>query len=1047
MREVIIDGDGYCFPNAVRKCLMHDFYKFYTIQQIQDIVCEHLAHNFEEYVIFHHYSCNELIEQAKQFFNEGQFNRDIVDIFVHATGKALKIQLNIFRRSPGGNILEIFQGDSTSSRSINLKLSGTGGIYTGDNHYDALPIRYKHIESLPPIEEEKDKSEKDKSRDLPSSSYIDLTSGIFKSPVKKSVGVDEFIDLTESPVKLPGSISDTEEPYASTEEESVSARSDLTERIASLDDVLSEAGEDVETEVDTGSHELHLESENVDEVIELYLRPSTIFPSFLFRKTKPKKVDFLPHNINGNVYYKVRCTLRNYSKKTSDRRWFYMRTSSRKGLKGIRKVGTCKGSWKCTNDRCSFLMKEKKPNTWHFEYRGGSKACYSCGLYADQVPCGARKMIEIAAGADHATVQHIGTHNCTLQQEVTSDLEFTKKWIERYPGLNFRDLRSQVIQQYLDSGDSKEAEQAAYRITDQAFRKIKRTMKAESPLDLVEVQSLEAVGHVKEGSDKVDPFHVYKINSKRLNNKPDYVMKSSSKILKLAVEMDVDGPDNPLKAEDAFFDGSHSRCTDFISLGLWMLHTPMRRIIRLASMEVRTEKTEELTIFWELLNEMLEKITKKTGYKFNPNYIMFDEAGANFTSVKGVFGDEFVKNRVVSCQWHFMNKVMERIHKIGEEDQGEFAEKAGQMCRVPTVPEFELLYRRLKEICEKYPDVGNFLDWYYVRRTHLFPAFREGRHSGVNQAEIGNAKWKTTQHRKLSLVAAARDDISTMMQQEVDVRRYEEGSTFRRGSAPTDVQRATKERRAQIEQGRSFAQILQNEAALEMQREAEENPEYFLPSSKASHKPGKKTTSVQGKIVSGKGKGRGKGLGGKDKVTPTFNELLEKLNRAKRIERGEEVVEPPPPQQPQITAGMPVLGQGPEPRKVRPIKSTEQFPNPPFIVQNLVNVSVCQGCPRKIDLQIEAPHDMFVRMKGVRPYKDKNTLIWIDRVANIYFHLSLECLKKFDATFDETNLTMTDELFYNISNQHLQHLAGLGLLKHIIANKGKQLAVSKVQKK
>ena len=52
LREVIIDGDGYCFPNAVHKCLMHDFYKFYTIQQIQDIVCEHLADSFEEYIIF-----------------------------------------------------------------------------------------------------------------------------------------------------------------------------------------------------------------------------------------------------------------------------------------------------------------------------------------------------------------------------------------------------------------------------------------------------------------------------------------------------------------------------------------------------------------------------------------------------------------------------------------------------------------------------------------------------------------------------------------------------------------------------------------------------------------------------------------------------------------------------------------------------------------------------------------------------------------------------------------------------------------------------------
>ena len=108
-----------------------------------------------------------------------------------------------------------------------------------------------------------------------------------------------------------------------------------------------------------------------------------------------------------------------------------------------------------------------------------------------------------------------------------------------------------------------------------------------------------------------------------------------------------------------------------------------------------------------------------------------------------------------------------------------------------------------------------------MQRTHLFQAYREGRHSGVNQAEIGNAKWKSTHHRKLSLIATASDDISTMMQQEVDVRRFEEGSTFCRGSGPTDIQHTTKEKRAQIKQGRSFAHILQNQAAMEMQREGE----------------------------------------------------------------------------------------------------------------------------------------------------------------------------------------------------------------------------------
>ena len=395
-----------------------------------------------------------------------------------------------------------------------------------------------------------------------------------------------------------------------------------------------------------------------------------------------------------------------------------------------------------------------------------------------------------------------------------------------------------------------------------------------------------------------------------------------------------------------------------------------------------------------------------------------------------------------------MNKVMERIHKIGEKDQTEFAEKTGQMCRVPTIPEFELLYGRLQEIADQYPKVGNFLEWYYVRRTHLFPTFREGRHSGVNQAEIGNAKWKTTHHHKLSLVAAARDDISTMMQQEVDVTRFEEGSTFCRGSGPTDVQCATKEKRAQMEQARSFAQILQNQAAMEMQREGEENPEHFLPSGKARHKPGKKTTGVQGKVISGKGngKGRGKGIGGKDKVTPTFDELLEKLNRARQIQRGEEVVEPPPPQ-PEVRAGMPVLGQGLEPQKVQPIKSTDEFPNPACIVQNLVNVSVCQGCPKKIDLKIPAPHDMFVRMKGIRPHKDKDTLMWIDEVKNIYFHLNLDCLKKLDPTFEVEILTMTDEMFSNISDLHISHLRDLGILEHIIAQKRKAVEVMYIKKK
>ena len=126
--------------------MMHDFYKFYTKDQLLKILCDHLVEHFDDYLIYYDYSPQELVNEAKEFFNEGNFNRDIVDLFVHATGIVLDIKLNIFRRSPGGNILEIFQGNTNSSRCIKPKLSGTGGKYTGDNHYDALPIKYKNLE-------------------------------------------------------------------------------------------------------------------------------------------------------------------------------------------------------------------------------------------------------------------------------------------------------------------------------------------------------------------------------------------------------------------------------------------------------------------------------------------------------------------------------------------------------------------------------------------------------------------------------------------------------------------------------------------------------------------------------------------------------------------------------------------------------------------------------------------------------------------------------------------------------------------------------------
>ena len=174
-----------------------------------------------------------------------------------------------------------------------------------------------------------------------------------------------------------------------------------------------------------------------------------------------------------------------------------------------------------------------------------------------------------------------------------------------------------------------------------------------------------------------------------------------------------------------------------------------------------------------------------------------------------------------------------------------------------------------------------------------------------------------------------------MMEQESDLKRFTEGSTFKRGHVMTDIQRATKQKWQQMEQARSFAQLLENQEALHMQCESEENPDYFIPGKKAGHKPTKRSKGIEGKSVGSNGRGRGKA-----KQPPTLNELLDKLNKARRIDSGQEQVEDVPEEE---EDGLPKLGEGPEPGRVRPIKSTEQFPNPPCIVHVLYNVFVCHG--------------------------------------------------------------------------------------------------------
>ena len=145
-----------------------------------------------------------------------------------------------------------------------------------------------------------------------------------------------------------------------------------------------------------------------------------------------------------------------------------------------------------------------------------------------------------------------------------------------------------------------------------------------------------------------------------MNESSDYILKSSNVMAELAIQMDVEGPENILQEENAYFDATHTRVHGFKSLGLWLFHPTMRKVIRLASMDLRTENSKDIALFFTLFNEMLQKVTGKPDYKFNPCYFLWDEGGANHNALKIVYGEDFCKERVVGCQWHFRSDTNEQ---------------------------------------------------------------------------------------------------------------------------------------------------------------------------------------------------------------------------------------------------------------------------------------------------------------------------------------------------------------------------------------------------
>ena len=79
-------------------------------------------------------------------------------------------------------------------------------------------------------------------------------------------------------------------------------------------------------------------------------------------------------------------------------------------------------------------------------------------------------------------------------------------------------------------------------------------------------------------------------------------------MVQIAIMMDINSTEsNPLQLENCYFYATQKRVQGFKSLGMWTFHPTMKKILHLASMEILSENTSDITQFFSFFNEIVAK--------------------------------------------------------------------------------------------------------------------------------------------------------------------------------------------------------------------------------------------------------------------------------------------------------------------------------------------------------------------------------------------------------------------------------------------------------
>jgi hypothetical protein len=328
---------------------------------------------------------------------------------------------------------------------------------------------------------------------------------------------------------------------------------------------------------------------------------------------------------------------------------------------------------------------------------------------------------------------------------------------------------------------------------------IKETMKNEvQPYG----HNFEAVVNFKEYCDKKDKFYIYKVNDRRGNpGQPSFVFKTSTEKLKIAVAMDRSS-NGFLNEEFCFVDGKHNRCRSFITLTASVYHPLLQKQIPIAIMEAEGEKTENVELFWNLLNEAISKISENTS--FNPIGWCTDMSGALISGICNVFGED-CKTRIKSCEFHFKDQRNKRARRLGSNAEL-FKGLCNSILNATTETAYNSAMETLNAFINADPDrdfLKTWISWWNDRRGFIFRAFAPTNAPRMNQAEVIHAGWAHRDQPKLSLLDVCQADTRDSLLLELELQSLHAGSAIK-GKGPSFMDHKRKRYQREIDRAKKM---------------------------------------------------------------------------------------------------------------------------------------------------------------------------------------------------------------------------------------------------